>query len=143
MKNLLLLIGLLSGGVRAGEAQLELTIDGLKHGNGKLIVMLFDDQDSFPTQYDEAVKTQVVNLDGRTQVEMTFDQLATGHYAIRVHHDEDGNGKLKKRFFRPKEGLGFSNNYKMTLLPPNFDDARFTLVKGDTQVSINTITYFD
>jgi len=30
-------------------------------------------------------------------------------YAINILHDEDNNGKIKKGFVLPKEGMGFSN----------------------------------
>lgn len=49
--------------------------------------------------------------------------------AIKIHHDENRDGKVTKNWTRiwPKEGLGFSNGQKLTLTgPPNFKKSKLS-----------------
>ena len=61
---------------------------------------------------------------------------AAGTYAIAVVHDENGNNKLDKAIFLPKEGFGFSRNPTITVGPPSFKSASFA-VAGDMHQSIS------
>ena len=48
-----------------------------------------------------------------------------GEYAITVYEDVDGNGKLTRGMFGPKEPYGFYRNYSPSFGPPDFDDCHF------------------
>jgi uncharacterized protein (DUF2141 family) len=63
-----------------------------------------------------------------------------GVYAVQAFHDEDGDGQLDRRGFRPSEGVGFSNDAPMRLGPPRFADAAIR-VTGDVRVPI-TMRYY-
>ncbi|TDL77706.1 DUF2141 domain-containing protein [Palleronia sediminis] len=63
-----------------------------------------------------------------------------GVYAVQAFHDEDGDGDLDRRGFRPSEGLGFSRDAPMRRGPPRFGDAAIR-VNGDGTVPI-TIRYY-
>jgi uncharacterized protein (DUF2141 family) len=56
-----------------------------------------------------------------------FDDLPSGHYAISLFHDENGNGKLDTRFGMPMEGVGFSRNPHLFFGPPSFSAAQFAV----------------
>jgi len=67
--------------------------------------------------------------------------LAPGDYAISLVHDENGNGKLDKNLFGiPTEGVGFSQNPKLSFGPPTYAATRFD-VAGDTSETIR-LKYF-
>lgn len=49
-----------------------------------------------------------------------------GRYAAQGFHDENGNGKVDRGLFGiPKEGVGFSNDAKIRMAPPKWDEAAF------------------
>ena len=60
---------------------------------------------------------------------------ANGTYAIAVVHDENGNNKMDKAIFLPREGFGFSRNPAIAMGPPSFKSASFA-VAGDMRQSI-------
>ncbi len=71
------------------------------------------------------------------QVSVTFSNVAPGHYAVQVHHDQNGNGKMDFSFFGlPKEPYGFSRDAKPMLAPPKFESASFHVVDGDVSLVI-------
>jgi uncharacterized protein (DUF2141 family) len=63
-----------------------------------------------------------------------------GVYAAQAFHDEDGDGALARRGFRPAEGLAFSNDAPMRRGPPRFAEAAFRL-EGDGLLNM-TMRYY-
>ena len=60
-----------------------------------------------------------------------------GVYAVVVHHDENGNKKLDQNWIgMPTEGIGFSNNPKLFLVPPNHEEVTFSLLDDTTIINI-------
>ena len=49
--------------------------------------------------------------------------LEESNYAIAIFHDKNSNNKFDTFFSIPKEKFGFSNNAKIFLGPPKFEDA--------------------
>ena len=62
--------------------------------------------------------------------------LAPGRYALSVVHDENGNGKLDKLGFVPREGFGFSNNPAIRFGPPRFDAVTFAVAAGHNHQTV-------
>ncbi len=61
-----------------------------------------------------------------------------GTYAVLLHHDENGNKKLDQNWIgMPTEGVGFSNNPKLFLAPPNHEDVTFDVLGEQTYIDIN------
>ncbi len=57
---------------------------------------------------------------------LEIDDLPPGDYALRVFHDEDGDGELKRGAFGiPDEPYGFSGLKTDRLKPKSFEDAKF------------------
>ena len=57
---------------------------------------------------------------------VTLTGLKPGRYAAQVFYDENGNGKVDRGLFGlPKEGVGFSNDAKIKLAPPKWEEAVF------------------
>ena len=63
-----------------------------------------------------------------------------GVYAVQAFHDEDSDGDLDRRGFRPDEGLAFSNDARMRRGPPRFRDAAVR-VAGDGRLTLQ-MRYF-
>ena len=54
---------------------------------------------------------------------LLIDDLEESNYAIAIFHDTNSNNKFDTFFSIPKEKFGFSNNAKVFLGPPKFEDA--------------------
>lgn len=58
---------------------------------------------------------------------VTLAGLKPGRYAAEVFYDQNGNGKLDRAVFGvPKEGVGFSNDARIKLAPPKWEEAEFS-----------------
>jgi uncharacterized protein (DUF2141 family) len=63
--------------------------------------------------------------------------VAPGVYAIQVFDDDTGKGVIHQGLFGiPREGIGFSNNARLHLRGPKFDEAAVTIGDGTTKTSI-------
>jgi uncharacterized protein (DUF2141 family) len=57
---------------------------------------------------------------------LTLTGLKPGRYAAQVYYDQNGNHKVDKAMFGiPKEGVGFSNDAKIRMAPPKWEEAMF------------------
>lgn len=110
-------------------ASINITVKNIKNTKGVVRVGIISKEKDFP--YDAPVGKKVpVSGDS---VNVKFNGLAPGEYAVVVHHDENCNDKLDKNLLGvPLEGYCFSNNVKALVAPPKFKSAKFTL---DTSVS--------
>lgn len=120
-------------------AQLDLTVQGLRSAKGMLRICVTRSPDHFPDcPGDPAARKITVSA---TQPHLHLADLAPGDYAVALFHDENGNGKLDKRFGMPAEGIGFSRNPRMTFGPPKFAAARFA-VSGQELTETVRMKYF-
>ena len=61
-------------------------------------------------------------------MEITYENIPAGEYAFVAFQDFDRNNKLNTNFIGyPKEPVGFSNDAKIVLGPPTFDDAKIKI----------------
>ena len=54
---------------------------------------------------------------------LLIDNLEESNYAIAIFHDKNSNKKFDTFLSIPKEKYGFSNNARVFLGPPKFEDA--------------------
>lgn len=72
---------------------------------------------------------------GTTTLEVPH--VASGAYAIQVFHDDTGGGVIHQGLFGiPREGIGFSNDARLHLRGPKFDEASVTAGDGPTRVAL-------
>jgi len=63
---------------------------------------------------------------------------APGAYALTVYHDQDGNRKFNKNFLGiPVEPYGVSNNPKILVGPPSFEEATFNVPSTGTSLNVD------
>ncbi|WP_333796767.1 DUF2141 domain-containing protein [Rheinheimera sp.] len=132
--TLLIPAALLFGSCQALAAyQLDLNIHQLKNPQGTLHVALYNNEANYEAgQQPVAVHKVAVSSN---KVQLQFDGLAAGTYAIKIMHDENNNGELDKNMFGiPTEGYGFSNNGGQ-FGPASFSEAAFT-VSANQQLAI-------
>ncbi|NOY72665.1 MAG: DUF2141 domain-containing protein [Gammaproteobacteria bacterium] len=111
----------------------------IKRG-GNIIVMIFGEE-GFPKKHEMAFFTQSKKLRNET-MKFSFD-VNMEELAVKVLHDENGDGKVSKNWtgIWPKEGLGFSNDQKISLKgAPKYNNSK--LLKEQFKDGINiSITY--
>ncbi len=97
----------------ANEVRVEVTHIDVKRG-GNISVMFFAEE-GFPKEHKKALQTQTKKVEGSTMIFMFETNMK--EMAVKIHHDEDSNGKVTKNWtgIWPKEGLGFANGQKVSL----------------------------
>jgi uncharacterized protein (DUF2141 family) len=123
-----------SGGV------ITIHVDGLINDKGNLNCTLCSSADGYPgdCKDKEIVKAAIHG----NQSDCVFPNKAPGDYAATVFHDEDASGKFKRNLVGiPKEGFGFSNNFRPTVRAPKWDEAKFNFSGGQRTITIHIINW--
>ena len=117
------------------QGTIEVTVSDVESDDGKIIFMLFDGEDGFPSEKEKAYKRIKVNAK-EGQIPYTFRDLPFGTYALSVAHDENDNDEIDKNFVGfPKERIGASNQTRFG--KPSFKKSKFTLSENQKSVVIN------
>jgi uncharacterized protein (DUF2141 family) len=118
-------------------------IDGQR--KGEVGIALFENKKGYPTHIEHAYEPAWIPVQtGVESAEHTFEGLPAGDYAVSVLHDENGNRKMERSTFGfPKEGVGFSNDQKVKLSAPDYEDCQFLLSEGEHQSIAITLDYRD
>jgi uncharacterized protein (DUF2141 family) len=113
----------------------ELDVKGISELNGNLMIAVYSNSSNFPNfgQGEINLTEQVDAFSMRISV----PHLKLGEsYAIAVFHDVNLSKSLDKNLMgMPVEKYGFSNDVRGMLGPPNFNEAKFEIVK-DQRISI-------
>jgi uncharacterized protein (DUF2141 family) len=114
---------------------LKIVITGFETDKGKALVALCNSETNFNSG-NSYRRTKSVIKNGR--VELSFDSIPYGEYAVKVLHDENNNEKLDLQMFGiPKEAYGFSNNKKNKFGPTKYDAARFRFGSDVLEITID------
>jgi uncharacterized protein (DUF2141 family) len=112
------------------DLNLKIIVEGIEEQEGTIYLSLHDNEDSFPSADQDAVRTGKIESFGKT-AEYTFENLSEGTYAISVFQDMNGNAEMDTNFLGiPKEPVGASNQNSFGR--PKFSKSKFTLSKNTT-----------
>jgi uncharacterized protein (DUF2141 family) len=76
------------------------------------------------------------------RVDLSFDVVPAGVFAVLVHHDENNDSKMQRGLFgQPAEGWGASRDPAANFGPPSFEDARMTINAGETKRVVIKMRY--
>ena len=107
-------------------------LDGVPLKGGNVLVSIYASADGWLKDTTKAVLTVVHPATDGNRI--TIDQLPTGKcYAVGVHYDVNGNGKLDTRLGLPDEPFAVSNNASGKMGPPSFQASAF-LITGTSPV---------
>lgn len=114
-------------------------VNHLRNNEGFVVFALYNRDDAFPDEhYKKYFKKMIGRIENRN-TSIIFKDLPEGKYAVNILHDEDNNGKIKKGFILPKEGIGFSNYQSIGIgNKPKFSKASFTL-ESDLKIKVKVI----
>ena len=84
------------------------TVTGAESDDGRLVVLLWNDDDGFPQDAEKAYRRVEADLeDGRARVRIA--DVPAGRYAVMAFHDADGDGEVKTNLLgMPREGIALS-----------------------------------
>jgi uncharacterized protein (DUF2141 family) len=113
-------------------------IKNVKNEKGQLIIAIFDNETDFLEKPYMTIRTSAVS----PELEVNFENLKYGTYAISIIHDENENDKLDTNLFGvPKEGFGFSNDVMGSFGPPSFEKSKLSWQGNSVPISIK-LRYF-
>jgi len=118
---------------------LTVSVSDLRNSTGDVVFALYNREDAFPDEhYKKYFKIIRGKIENRSSI-VIFKDLPVGKYAVNILHDEDKDGKIKKKLFLPVEGIGFSNFQSIGFSNrPTFKKAAFYLRKSTT-IRVNII----
>jgi len=103
----------------------EITVTNLRNAKGTVWACMTAEPEAFPKCKNDDASYRA-SAPAHDTIELRFDDVRPGTYAIALLHDENGNGKADRALgMMPKEGFGFSRDARVRMGPPSFDDAVF------------------
>ena len=121
MRFFLPVLSLLTAAAPPPKTTVTIEIQNIQSAEGKIHISIFKPSPNFPDK-DKPVESKSMAATKGT-LRTTID-IPPGDYALAVFHDVNGNGKIDKRLFIPKEPYGFSNNVRPKLSAPKFADCQ-------------------
>ena len=109
-------------GFELSAGEIKILVSNIEEKRGTIHYGVYNNPKLFP---DESGKI----LGGSEEVSkviedgLLIDDLEESNYAIAIFHDKNSNDKFDTFFSIPKEKFGFSNNARVFLAPPKFEDA--------------------
>ncbi|ABD24683.1 conserved hypothetical protein [Novosphingobium aromaticivorans DSM 12444] len=133
MKRALALLPLaLLGNAPATTTTTTISVDvtGLRNSKGMVYLCMTSSPRLFPEGCDKDPQRHVASLRAGEAGTLVLRDVLPGRYAIVLLHDENGNKKMDKTLFLPKEGFGFSRDAPVRMSAPKFEAAAFDVTGG-------------
>lgn len=102
----------------------DITVTHLRNAKGTVWACMTTQAEAFPKCEKDAASYRA-SAPAHDAIELRFDDVQPGTYAIALMHDENGNGKIDKTLILPREGFGFSRDAAVKMGPPSFSAAAF------------------
>ena len=117
---------------------LTVIIKNIKYDKGNVGVALYNSDKDFMKNIYKSKSTRAK----QGEVQLIFENIPPGTYAISVMHDANENGKMDSNLIGiPQEGFGFSNDAQGKFGPPGFEKAKF-VCGGKDQVMVINLKYY-
>jgi uncharacterized protein (DUF2141 family) len=116
---------------------LTVTINGIKNHQGQVCLSLFDREQGFPNDGNNAIQAYCVEVID-SQLEVKFPNLQAGNYAVAVFHDANNDGTLNRNWLGiPTEGFGFSQNPNILKGIPKFSASAIKITNSNKNIEIS------
>lgn len=120
-------------------SQVNVDVAGLRSAKGTVHLCLTGQASRF-LKCKEDKGAVALSVPAGKAAHLALGPVKPGTYALLVVHDENGNGKLDMMMGIPREGFGFSNNPKIRMRAPTFEEVRFAVQPG-SQVQAVRLRY--
>ena len=120
----------------SGRAHLNLTVNGVRSGEGLVAITIYPDNPSRFLAHKGQIGIVRVPAHAPT-TRVCIDLPDAGVYAAVVYHDANGDHRFNRTAIgMPAEGYGFSNGPATFLGLPSFESVRFKAQTGDNALAI-------
>jgi len=127
--------GAFAGG-QASATTLDVRLEGVRSGQGRVTLCLWDAPETFPDCRKSRPLRSVTRAASPGSLTVRFADLAPGTYAVSVLHDENGNGAMDTGWLGiPREGGAASRITRVIYRAPRYSEASFRL-DGDMQLTL-------
>ena len=118
---------------------LTVQVHGIRNTNGVIRISFFTTSKAFDQETPDFEK--VIPKTGMPceQLTVAFPDLPPGQYGVVVLDDENDNGKMDYRWFRPTEGYGFSGLKPEKLRRPSFKEFQFEFAEEDKTILVHLL----
>ena len=131
MNSFFLFMTLITGLFSSENPQLTIKISNIEKIKGEIKIGVFNKETNFLKE-SGTIKNYSIKVD-KNSAAITITDLPKGEYAITMYHDENSDNECNRNFMGiPKEGYGFSNNFKPKFGPPKYKDCKFILSDDKT-----------
>lgn len=130
MKRIAWLLPLVLAGNAAAPTSVTVEVTGLRNTKGTVWLCMSANPKLFPEGCDRDPNRRTASFRADQPGPLVIRDVMPGRYAIVLLHDENGNKKMDKALFLPKEGFGFSNDAPVKMSAPKFDAAAFSVTGG-------------
>ena len=119
----------------SSAASLSIQVENIRSANSNVIVAIYDSAATFLDMERHVIIAEPADAAG--PIEVVFDDLPPGDYAVAAYHDENASGEFDTNFLGlPEEGYGFSNGTQAGLGPPDFEEAAVKVGQGTTRTAM-------
>jgi uncharacterized protein (DUF2141 family) len=113
-----------SGMTKNNAGKFILSVAGFNSDEGKAMIALFNSEEDY-SETGNNYKSIALEIKEQ-KCEWLIEELPFGEYAIKLFHDENGNGKMDRNMIGiPSEDYAFSNNAAGNFGPADYEDAKF------------------
>lgn len=124
-------LSLFASAAQAGDLHVE--VQGINEIKGDVRLAVFNQKGQWLKQALISKSVSATQL----SVNVLFENLPEGEYAVSVFHDLNSNGRLDSNMVgMPTEPYGFSNDAAGSFGPPSFDAAKITLNQDKKTISV-------
>ena len=130
MKRIAWLLPLVLAGNAAAPTSVTVEVTGLRNTKGMVWLCMSANPKLFPEGCDRDPNRRTASFRADQPGPLVIRDVMPGRYAIVLLHDENGNKKMDKTLFLPKEGFGFSRDAPVKMSAPKFEAAAFDVTGG-------------
>lgn len=117
--------------VFAQTGKIILNVQGIQVSKGGEISAGIFKKEAFPKVGKQFIGKEIAIT--TEQIQIVFENVPVGTYAMVAFQDIDKNKQLKSNFVGfPTEPIGFSRDAKIKFGPPDFDDAKVEIQQAKT-----------
>ncbi len=110
-------------------AQLDIELTGIENEHG-LVRVAVCTPETFTTKHCPYTGAAPAKPGS---VVVSVPDIPPGRYAVQAYHDEDGQGRVRKRLLGvPADAIGFSRDARVRLGAPSFEDAAIDIAEPIT-----------
>lgn len=117
------------------KGTLEITFRDIRNSQGQIAIGINQSEEGWPRRPDMEPNWKKEGVQSGTMT-VRLD-LPYGTYAISVLDDENSNREMDSTLGIPKEGFGFSQNPKVGMKAPGFEECSFVIDKPHQKITIN------